>query len=46
MIHLPEGFDIGALFSDFFDLAAPFAGISFLIGCGFLIAKLLKKAPV
>ena len=46
MIQLPEGFDLGALFGDFFHLAAPFAGIGFLIGCAFLIAKLLKKAPV
>ena len=46
MIQLPEGFDLAALFGDLFQLAAPFAGVSFLIGCGFLIAKLLKKAPV
>ena len=32
MIRLPEGFDIAALFADFFHLAVPFVSIAFLIG--------------
>ncbi|WP_319586003.1 hypothetical protein [uncultured Desulfobulbus sp.] len=45
MIQLPEGFDAAALFSELLQLAAPFAGIALLIACGFLINRMLKKAP-
>jgi hypothetical protein len=45
MIRLPEGFDASTLFSEFFQLAAPFAGIALLIACGFSINRILKKAP-
>jgi hypothetical protein len=44
MITLPEGFDPLVLFTDFFSLAAPFVGISFLIVCGFLIISIIKNA--
>lgn len=43
MITLPAGFDVGLLISDFFALAAPFIGISLLIGFGFLIIKIMPK---
>jgi hypothetical protein len=45
MMRLPEGFDIAALFADFFHLAAPFVSIALLIACGLVINNLLKKAP-
>ena len=45
MIQLPAGFDVSALFTEFFHLAAPFAGIGCLIACGFLINRLMKKMP-
>lgn len=45
MILFPEGFSLALLFSDLFRLAAPFVGISFLIGCAFLINKIFKNAP-
>ncbi len=45
MIQLPEGFNAAALFTEFFRLAAPFAGIGCLIACGFLINRLMKKMP-
>ena len=45
MIQLPEGFNASSLYADFFGLAAPFAGIAFIIACGFLIANMLKNAP-
>ncbi len=45
MMRLPEGFDIAALFADFFHLAAPFVHIALLIACGLVINNLLKKAP-
>jgi hypothetical protein len=45
MIKLPDGFDAAALFEEFFNLAAPFAGIAFLIGCAFLVNNILKNAP-
>lgn len=45
MIQLPEGFNATSLYADFFGLAAPFAGIAFIIACGFLIANMLKNAP-
>ncbi len=44
MIQLPDGFDISALFGDFFHLAAPLASIACLIACGFLIVNLIKRA--
>ncbi|MGD9950065.1 MAG: hypothetical protein AB7U29_19405 [Desulfobulbus sp.] len=45
MIQLPEGFDAAALFTELFQLAAPFVGIAFLIGCGYLIQNMLRNAP-
>jgi hypothetical protein len=45
MIQLPEGFDVAALFADFFALAAPFISISLLIATFYLINRILKKAP-
>lgn len=43
MIQLPPGFDTAALLSDFFFAAGPFVSIGFLIGCGFLIVKILSS---
>lgn len=37
MINLPAGFDASVLMGEFFALAAPFVGISFIIACGVLI---------
>lgn len=45
MIQLPEGFDAAALFTELFHLAAPFVGISALIGCGCLILNMLRNTP-
>ena len=45
MIQLPADFDVSALFTDLFTLAAPFVGIAFAVACGFLIANILKNAP-
>ena len=45
MIQLPDGFDASALFTELLQLAAPFAGISLLVSCGFLINRILKTAP-
>ena len=45
MIALPEGFDVAALFSDFFSLAAPFVGIAFIVCTGFLIVNILTRQP-
>lgn len=45
MIQLPDGFSASALFAEFFQLAAPFAGIALLIACGCLIANMLRNAP-
>ena len=44
MIQLPSGFSASTLFSELFQLAAPFVGIAFLIGCGVLITRILKRA--
>tara|TARA_Y100000589_G_scaffold310567_1_gene329045 strand:- start:451 stop:591 length:141 start_codon:yes stop_codon:yes gene_type:complete len=43
MITLPAGFDPLVLMGEFFTLAAPFVGISFLIACGFLIVNYFKS---
>lgn len=45
MIQLPEGFNASALFTEFFQLAAPFAGIALLVACAFLINRLLNNTP-
>lgn len=44
MITLPAGFDIAQLASDFFNLAAPFAGVAVLVAVGGLIINLLRSA--
>jgi len=44
MIQLPPGFDPNQLYSDLFTVAAPFAGIAFLIAVGALIVKLIRRA--
>ena len=44
MIGLPEGFNAGNLFGELFQLAAPFVGIAFIIGCGVLITRIIKRA--
>jgi|GEM_PF-1806323 len=44
MIRLPAGFDIALLFSDFFQLAAPFVSIALLIATATLINKICKRA--
>ena len=43
MITLPANFDVVALVGDFFSLAAPFVGIGFLIGGGYLILTILRN---
>ena len=43
MMQLPEGFDVATLVTDFFSMAAPFVGVFFLVGSGFLIIRLLKR---
>lgn len=43
MISLPEGFDASVLMNEFFMLAMPFVGISFLIACGFLIINFFNS---
>ncbi len=43
MIAIPADFDVSALFSDFFSLAAPFVSISFLVACGFMIINILRR---
>ena len=45
MIQLPDGFAASTLFAEFFQIAAPFAGIAMLIACGFLINRMLKNVP-
>ncbi|MBM9615276.1 hypothetical protein JWJ90_13410 [Desulfobulbus rhabdoformis] len=45
MIQLPEGFSAAALFTELFQLAAPFVGIAALFGCGYLILNMLRNAP-
>ena len=45
MIQLPADFNAAALFTEFYELSAPFVGIALLISCGFLILKILKKVP-
>ena len=45
MIQLPEDFNVSSFYADLFGIAAPFAGIAFIIACGFLIANMLKNAP-
>jgi len=44
MIALPPSFNVGQFFTEIFSIAAPFASIGFMIGCGFLIIKILKRA--
>ncbi|MDD2466669.1 MAG: hypothetical protein PHI97_21940 [Desulfobulbus sp.] len=44
MISLPEGFDLGALLSNFFTLAAGPVGIAFLIALGSVVKNMLKNA--
>jgi hypothetical protein len=43
MIQLPPGFDAAALFSEFWTAAGPFVSIAALIGCGFLLIKMLTR---
>ena len=43
IINLPDGFEASVLMGEFFSLAAPFIGISFLIACGFLIVNYFKS---
>ena len=43
MINLPDGFDATAFMGEFFSIAAPFVGISFLVACGFLISNYLNS---
>jgi hypothetical protein len=45
IIQLPEGFSAATLFSELFQVAAPFVGISCLIGGGYLIINMLRNAP-
>ena len=45
MIQLPDGFNASALFTELFQLAAPFAGIALLIACGLLIANIFRNSP-
>lgn len=45
LIRLPDGFDVGQLFSELFSFATPFVSVSLLIASGMLLIKLLKKAP-
>ncbi len=44
MIQLPPGFDINLFVSELYSFAVPFAGLIWLMGVGFLIIKILKKA--
>lgn len=44
MIALPPGFDMPLFVSELYAYAVPFAGIIWLMGVGFLIIKILKKA--
>lgn len=43
MITLPETFSVATLVGDFFDIAAPFVGVAFLVAGGFLIIRSLQK---
>lgn len=43
-IQVPEDVDVSALFGHFFALAAPCAGIAFIIACAVLISKIIKRA--
>lgn len=43
MITLPVGFDIAQLVSDFFEVAAPFVGVGFLVCVGLLIINILRS---
>ena len=44
MIQLPPGFDVAALLGEFFTLAGPFVSLALLIGCGFLLIRILTSA--
>ena len=46
IIQLPDGFNAANLFSEFFELAAPFAGLATLVALGFLIVRMLRRPPV
>lgn len=43
MIQLPPGFSVSVLYSELFGVATPFVSLAFLIGCGFLFAKMLAR---
>ena len=43
MIDLPPGFDVAALMTDLFTLAAPFAGTGFMIAGAFLLMNIFRR---
>lgn len=43
MITLPEGFDVGALISDFFQISEPFIAIAFAFTVFAVIKKISRK---
>lgn len=43
MIQLPDNFDVATLLGDFFNLAAPFVGVSVLVAAGVLILNILRR---
>lgn len=44
MMQLPAGFDVAVLVNDFVSCALPFVGVAVIVGSGFLILKILRKA--
>lgn len=44
MIQLPAGFDEAQLVSDLVEFCVPFIGVIFLIACGTVVFKILKRA--
>lgn len=43
MIALPPGFDVSLFVSELYSFAVPFVGIIWLMACGSLIIKMLKR---
>jgi hypothetical protein len=44
MITLPPGFDVSVFVSDLFAFVVPFASIALLVGIGYFLVSMIRRA--